>query len=45
MWSRQEFFESVDVMFVDEAGQLSLIDTIALSQSAESLVYLAIRNN
>ena len=40
MWSREEFFESVDVMFVDEAGQLSLIDTIALSQSAKSLVLL-----
>ena len=40
MWSRQDFFESVDVMFVDEAGQLSLIDTLALSQSAKNLVLL-----
>jgi uncharacterized protein len=40
MWSRQEFFESVDYIFVDEAGQLSLIDTLALSHAAKNLVLL-----
>ncbi len=40
MWAREEFFEAVDVMFVDEAGQLSLIDTLALSHSAKNLVLL-----
>jgi predicted RecB family nuclease len=40
MWARQEFFESVDYMFVDEAGQLSLIDTLALSHSGKNLVLL-----
>jgi len=24
MWAREEFFEAVDVLFVDEAGQMSL---------------------
>ena len=40
MWARDEFYQSVDHMFVDEAGQLALIDTIALSQSASNLVLL-----
>ena len=40
LWSRPEFADTVDVMFVDEAGQLSLIDTLALSHSASSLVLL-----
>lgn len=40
MWSREEFSEAVDVLFVDEAGQLSLIDTLALSHAAKSLVLL-----
>jgi uncharacterized protein len=40
MWSRREFAAAVDVMFVDEAGQLSLIDTLALSHAAGSLVLL-----
>ncbi len=31
---------SVDVLFVDEAGQLSLIDTLAVSQGATNLVLL-----
>ena len=40
MWSREDFEEVVDVLFVDEAGQLSLIDTLAVSQSAKRLVLL-----
>ncbi|RYF96825.1 MAG: recombinase RecB, partial [Chitinophagaceae bacterium] len=40
MWSRENFNEVVDVLFVDEAGQLSLIDTLALSHAAKSLVLL-----
>lgn len=40
MWSRENFFEAVDFLFVDEAGQLSLIDTIALSHSGKNLVLL-----
>src|SRR5690606_4855671 len=39
-WSREELATSVDVLFVDEAGQLSLIDTVAVSQAARNLVLL-----
>lgn len=40
LWSRAELFEAVDVLFVDEAGQLSLVDVLAVSQSARSIVLL-----
>ena len=35
MWARENFFEAVDYLFVDEAGQLSLIDTVALSHAGK----------
>lgn len=40
LWARQNMANSVDVLFVDEAGQLSLIDTIAVSQAAANMVLL-----
>lgn len=40
MWSREDFFEVVDYLFVDEAGQLSLIDTLALSHAGKNLVLM-----
>jgi uncharacterized protein len=40
MWAREEFFEAVDFLFVDEAGQLSLIDTLALSHAGKNLVLM-----
>jgi predicted RecB family nuclease len=40
LWAREEFASSVDVLFVDEAGQLSLVDTVAVSQAATNLVLL-----
>ncbi len=40
LWSREEFFEAVDVLFIDEAGQMSLANAIAVSQAAKSLVML-----
>ncbi len=40
MWSCEAAFESVDVLFVDEAGQMSLADTLAVSQAATNLVLL-----
>jgi predicted RecB family nuclease len=40
LWSREEFFQSIDVLFVDEAGQMSLANTLAVSQSARSVVML-----
>ena len=33
-------FRSVDVLFIDEAGQMSLADVLAVSQSAKKLVLL-----
>jgi uncharacterized protein len=40
LWSRPEFESAVDVLFVDEAGQMSLANVIAVSQAANSLVLL-----
>jgi uncharacterized protein len=40
LWSREEYFEAVDVLFVDEAGQMSLANVLALSQAAKNLVLL-----
>ncbi|HWB90749.1 MAG TPA: TM0106 family RecB-like putative nuclease, partial [Puia sp.] len=40
LWARSGLAGSVDVLFVDEAGQLSLIDTLAVSQAAPNLVLL-----
>jgi len=40
LWAAEEFFESVDYLFVDEAGQLSLIDTIAVSQATKNIILL-----
>lgn len=40
MWSREEFESSVEVLFVDEAGQMSLANTLACAHAAPSLVLL-----
>jgi uncharacterized protein len=40
MWAREEFFEAVDVLFVDEAGQMSLANVLAIAQAAKSVVLL-----
>lgn len=40
MWAREIFFQAVDYLFVDEAGQLSLIDTAALSHAGKNLILL-----
>src|SRR5467141_491297 len=40
LWSREEFANSVDVLFVDEASQVSLADVMAISQAAKSLVLI-----
>jgi predicted RecB family nuclease len=40
MWAREEFAAAVDVLFVDEAGQMSLANVLAVSQAANSLVLL-----
>lgn len=40
MWAREEFAEAVDVLFVDEAGQMSLANVLAIAQSAKNIVLL-----
>lgn len=40
LWSRAEMAGSIDVLFVDEAGQMSLANVLAVSQAAASLVLL-----
>lgn len=40
LWAREEMANSVDVLFVDEAGQVSLAYALAASQGANSLVLL-----
>ena len=40
LWARQDMVESVDVLFVDEAGQMSLADALAAALSASNLVLL-----
>ena len=40
LWARDEYEEAVDVLLIDEAGQMSLADVIAVSASAKSLVLL-----
>jgi uncharacterized protein len=40
MWAREEYAGVVDVLFVDEAGQMALANVMAASQAAPSLVLL-----
>ncbi|MDE0298986.1 MAG: TM0106 family RecB-like putative nuclease [Candidatus Poribacteria bacterium] len=40
LWSRPEAVGTVDVLFVDEASQMSLANVLAVSQAADSLVLL-----
>ncbi|GER07155.1 hypothetical protein GCM10007972_18230 [Iodidimonas muriae] len=39
-WAREEAAGSVDVLFVDEAAQMSLADVVAVSQAAKTLVLI-----
>jgi len=40
MWSKPPYEDSVDYLFIDEAGQLSLIDTLAVAHSCANLMLL-----
>jgi len=40
LWARPEFASAVHVLFVDEAGQMSLANVVAVSQAADSVVLL-----
>src|SRR5262249_18887363 len=40
VWSRPDAFECVDVLFVEEAAQMSLADVLAVSQAAKTVVLI-----
>jgi Ni2+-binding GTPase involved in maturation of urease and hydrogenase len=40
LWAREDMADSVDVLFVDEAGQMALANVLALSQATTSIVLL-----
>jgi predicted RecB family nuclease len=40
LWTRPEFFESVDALFIDEAGQMALADVVAVGQAAQNLILI-----
>ena len=40
LWAREEMADAVDVLVIDEAGQMSLANTLAVCQAARSLVLL-----
>ena len=40
LWSRADLMQSVDVIFVDEAGQMSLANVLACAPAGKSLVLL-----
>jgi hypothetical protein len=40
LWASQKMVGAVDVLFVDEAGQISLANVLAMAQSASSFVLL-----
>jgi uncharacterized protein len=40
LWARPEFEGSIDTLFVDEAGQMSLANVLAISGAARNLVLL-----
>jgi predicted RecB family nuclease len=40
LWARTEMHQAVDVLFIDEAGQMCLADVLAVSQAATSCVLL-----
>jgi len=40
LWSAPDAFETVDVLFVDEAAQMSLANVLAVSQAAPTLVLI-----
>jgi len=40
MWAREDFHDLVDVLIVDEAGQISLANVLASSMAAKSVILL-----
>jgi predicted RecB family nuclease len=40
LWTLADSFEAVDVLFIDEAGQMALADVLAVAQSARNIVLI-----
>ena len=40
LWARPDAFEAIDVLFVDEAAQMSLANVLAVSHSAKTVVLI-----
>jgi AAA domain/RNase_H superfamily len=40
LWARQDAARSIDVLFIDEAAQMSLANVLAVSQAADNIVLL-----
>jgi predicted RecB family nuclease len=40
LWTRPEYIECVDALFIDEAGQMALADVVAVGQAARNLVLI-----
>lgn len=40
LWARPDAFDTVDVLFVDEAAQMSLANVLAVSQAAKAVVLI-----
>ena len=40
LWTPKQSFEAVDVLFIDEAGQMALADVIAVAQAAKNLILI-----
>jgi predicted RecB family nuclease len=40
LWAPAQSFEAVDVLFIDEAGQMALADVVAVAQAARNLILI-----
>ena len=40
LWTRPECSDAIDVLFIDEAGQMALADVVAVSRSAKNIVLI-----
>jgi uncharacterized protein len=40
LWAPVQSFEALDVLFIDEAGQMALADVIAVAQAAKNLILI-----
>ena len=40
LWTRPEYSDAVDVLFIDEAGQMALADVVAVSRAAKNIILI-----